>query len=142
MWKILTVWVRPIKPQQRCFFIERASRLHAESWAKHSLGSAEANSGAGMKQGRICCVWQGSRQHAMTYLDERETAVHNYEQMLELNPDDNQAIRYLLGLYYLDLGQTMACEKLLYQYSADTTTFHTYNRALCTFIISGDGVLS
>jgi hypothetical protein len=95
-----------------------------------------------MKQGRIRCVWQGSRQHAMTYLDERETAVHNYEQMLALNPDDNQGIRYLLGLYYLDLGQTMACEKLLYQYNADTTTFHTYNRALCTFMISGDGELS
>lgn len=69
---------------------------------------------------------------------EREGAVEHYRDMLRLNPDDNQGLRYLLAGCYLDMGRDDDLAELLSAYEEDASALWLYTRAVAVFLREGD----
>lgn len=70
-------------------------------------------------------------------LGERRQAVEHFSDMLRLNPNDNQGIRYRLAALLVELGENEALGKLLTQYKGDGTADWLYTRALWLFRTEG-----
>lgn len=70
---------------------------------------------------------------------ERDEAVAQYQEMLELNPNDNQGIRYLLIDCLLTLGRDDDAAALLKRYEDDCGVGWPWSRALLTFKRHSDG---
>jgi tetratricopeptide (TPR) repeat protein len=70
-------------------------------------------------------------------MGEREAAIEHYRDMLRLNPNDNQGIRYLLLDCYMESGRLKDAEKLLKQYKDDAGARWLYTAALLTFSKAG-----
>lgn len=66
-------------------------------------------------------------------MGEPEVALNHYREMLELNPGDNQGIRYLLIACLLQLYKNDEAEALLAQFEDDAFAIWAYNRALLLF---------
>ena len=64
---------------------------------------------------------------------DKEGAINNFNEMLELNPGDNQGIRYVLAAKLLDSGRTNELKKLLKTYEDDYSADIQYTRALIAF---------
>lgn len=71
-------------------------------------------------------------------MDERDAALEHYRELLRLNPNDNQGIRYLLATCCLKSGRHAELAKLLAAYPDDAGTEFTYARALLLFRLHGD----
>lgn len=71
-------------------------------------------------------------------LGEREAALEHYRDMLRLNPNDNQGIRYKLLGCLMESSGIDAADELLRQYEGDGTAVWLYSRALIAFIRQGD----
>lgn len=71
--------------------------------------------------------------------EQRAEAVAQYQGMLELNPNDNQGIRYLLIDCLLALGRDEDADKLLKRYEDDCGVGWPWSRALLMFRRHGDG---
>ncbi len=67
-----------------------------------------------------------------------EEAVGHFEDMLRLNPNDNQGIRYRLANLLLDLERHDRLSELLDRYKEDDLAEWSYTRALLTFRLEGD----
>jgi tetratricopeptide (TPR) repeat protein len=67
-----------------------------------------------------------------------DEAVGHYHDMLRLNPDDNQGIRYLLLDCLLILGRDSEVEKLLRRYKDDGAAAWLWSEALARFRREGD----
>ena len=76
------------------------------------------------REGLAHCLWE---------MDQREEAVEHYQQMLKLNPDDNQGIRYELAGCLLNLGYDESLGELLERYEEEASAFWIYTRALWAF---------
>ncbi len=70
-------------------------------------------------------------------LGRQEEAMAHYREMLRLNPNDNQGIRYLMAACYLELEQYDLLKRLLKEYVEDASAFWLYTRALLHFSASG-----
>lgn len=68
----------------------------------------------------------------------REEAVAHYRDMLRLNPNDNQGVRYQLSDCLLDLELHDELEALLDQYEAEDSASWAYTSALLEFRRHGD----
>jgi len=68
---------------------------------------------------------------------ENEAADH-LQEMLRLNPMDNQGVRWILASCLLDLGRNDQLGRLLAEYSEDGTATWAYTKALLTFRQGGD----
>jgi len=79
-------------------------------------------------EGVASCLWQ---------LGRKEEALSNYNELLRLNPGDNQGIRYVLADLLLSLNRDAELAKLLRQYRGDWSAVWLYTRALLTFRKSG-----
>jgi tetratricopeptide (TPR) repeat protein len=66
-------------------------------------------------------------------LGELDAAISNYQDMLRLNPNDNQGIRYVLAVCLMRSGDTEALKKLLKQYEEDGSALWLYTQALVAF---------
>lgn len=75
------------------------------------------------------CLWEARR---------REEAVEHYQEMLRLNPKDNQGIRDLLMPCLIELNRDRDAEKLFMQYEDDCMATWLYSRALLDFRKQGD----
>jgi tetratricopeptide (TPR) repeat protein len=65
-------------------------------------------------------------------------AVRQYEQLLELNPNDNQGVRYQLIIAHLELGEYEAADKLLNDtYRDECSAEFNYNRILVEYGLHG-----
>ena len=60
-------------------------------------------------------------------------AISNYRDMLRLNPNDNQGIRYVLAGCLMKSGDTEALKTLLKQYEEDGSALWLYTRTLIAF---------
>jgi tetratricopeptide (TPR) repeat protein len=69
----------------------------------------------------------------------REEAVAHYRDLLRLNPNDNQGVRYLLAACYLELGDDDDLAALLRAYEEDGSAPWAYAAALPAFRRDGDG---
>ena len=72
-------------------------------------------------------------------LGERQEAIGHLQDMLRLNPGDNQGVRYILGNWLLAVGDDAALERLLQQYPDEISANWAYTRALTLFRRRGAG---
>jgi tetratricopeptide (TPR) repeat protein len=70
------------------------------------------------------CLWD---------LGEREAAIDHYRDMLRLNPNDNQGLRWPLADWLLAVEDHEAVEKLLADYEDDAFADGAYTRTLLSF---------
>jgi tetratricopeptide (TPR) repeat protein len=80
--------------------------------------------------------------HTLWAQGEHDEAVAHYQDMLRLNPGDNQGIRFSLIDALLQLGRDDEAGKLLKQYKDDGSTYWAWSRALLAFRQKGDVVAS
>jgi tetratricopeptide (TPR) repeat protein len=64
---------------------------------------------------------------------ERQAAISHLQDLLRLNPGDNQGVRYPLVTWLLGEGNIGAAERLLEQYPDEVTASWAYTRALVLF---------
>lgn len=82
------------------------------------------------REGLARMLWQ---------LNRREEAAEHYRDLLRLNPNDNQGLRYLLMDLYLQLDQDANALKLYQKYHDDWSAVWQYSHALLEFRKSGSG---
>ena len=75
---------------------------------------------------------------ALWALERKDEAIAHYQDMLRLNPNDNQGIRYLLAACLLEVGDDLALEELLDIYDEDGTAEWAYSKALLAYRKAGD----
>lgn len=75
------------------------------------------------------CLWA---------LGRNEDAVTHYEELLRLNPGDNQGVRYLLAACLLEINDDERLDKLIRQYDDEITAQWMYVRALWSYRREGD----
>ena len=66
-----------------------------------------------------------------------EEALEHFQEMLSLNPGDNQGIRYSMLNLLMDMGRDADAEKLIRQYEGDGFATWLYSRALLLYRKSG-----
>jgi hypothetical protein len=71
-------------------------------------------------------------------LGQRKQAVTHAQELLRLNPDDNQGVRHVLAAWLLDLDRMDEVKALLNQYEDDGFASFPYARALVAFREQGD----
>ena len=76
------------------------------------------------------CLWM---------LGRREEAIAHYTDMLRLNPNDNQGLRYLLAQHLVEEKKDEAFVKLLHQFPDEGGASWLYTRALWAFRREGEG---
>lgn len=94
----------------------------------HFWGMIETRPYMRARQGLAQCLWE---------LGEFKEAVGHYRDMLRLNPNDNQGIRYILASSLLKLGEINTLQELLEQYDEPSANW-LYTRALVAFLQQGD----
>lgn len=97
----------------------------------HFWGIVETRPYMRARQGLAEVLW---------HLGEREAAIAHLQDMLRLNPGDNQGLRYALASWLLTVGDDAALERLLAAYPDEAGTHWAYTRALLTFRRQGSGV--
>ena len=70
---------------------------------------------------------------ALLKLGEDDAAIGHYRDMLELNPGDNQGIRYVFAGSLLRRGDEAALKELLAAYEDEGSAYWLYTRALLAF---------
>ncbi len=100
-----------------------------EEYAGHFWGFLPTRPYMRARAGLADCLWVAGR---------REEAVEHCREMLRLNPNDNQGIRYRLSSMLLDLEMHDELEQLLEEYRDDGSAEWAYSRALLAFRREGD----
>jgi tetratricopeptide (TPR) repeat protein len=78
--------------------------------------------------------------HALWTAGRREEAVGHLQDLLRLNPDDHQSVRYTLAGFLLFLDRDDDLAQLLRQYGEDDSAAWAYTRALLAFRQQGDTI--
>lgn len=73
------------------------------------------------------------------HLGEREVAITHANELLRLNPNDNQGVRYQLANWLLAQGDLEALGRLLAQYPDEVSAFWAYTRLLHALRTRGPG---
>jgi tetratricopeptide (TPR) repeat protein len=75
---------------------------------------------------------------ALSDLERHAEAIAHYRALLELNPDDDQGVRYLLLVELLEQGSNDDAGRLLAEYEDDAHALWSYGRLLWRFRTEGD----
>jgi tetratricopeptide (TPR) repeat protein len=75
------------------------------------------------------CLWKSGKH---------DDAIGHYREMLRLNPNDNQGIRYILVACLLDVGRDADAAALIDQYRDDASAAWAYTSVLLAFRCGGD----
>ncbi len=78
--------------------------------------------------------------HSLWTAGQREEAVPHLQDMLRLNPGDNQGVRHTLAGFLLFLDRDADLAHLLQQYPDEGSAAWTYTQALLTFRHEGDTI--
>ncbi|WP_242370701.1 SEC-C metal-binding domain-containing protein [Anaeromyxobacter sp. SG26] len=97
----------------------------------HFWGLLETRPYMRARHGLAQCRW---------HLGDRTGAVADFQELLRLNPNDNQGVRYQLAACLLEAGEDDALEELLARYADDASAVWGWSAALLEFRRSGDGV--
>jgi tetratricopeptide (TPR) repeat protein len=95
-----------------------------EENAGHFWGVTETRPYMRARLGLAQCLW---------LLGGRQQAIEHAIDLLRLNPNDNQGVRYTLATWLLEEGQDEAFESLLKPYEGDIAAAWQYPRALWMF---------
>jgi len=99
----------------------------------HFWGILETRPYMRARLGLAQCQWAAGQ---------REEAVDHCRELLRLNPNDNQGVRYVLCSYYCDLGRNDELQQLLTEYEDDGSAEWLFSRAFLTFRQEGDTDIS
>ncbi len=77
------------------------------------------------------------KANSLWRLKREDEAIKAYQELLRLNPGDNQGIRYILVDLFLGLKREDEVEKLLASYDDEWSTVWLYTRALLTYRSAG-----
>lgn len=94
----------------------------------HFWGLIETRPYMRAKLNYAICLWETGDRHG---------AIQHYKELLELNPDDNQGVRYTLLSAYLETKQYDQAKVLMAQYEDEGTANFEYNRVLLEYYTSG-----
>jgi tetratricopeptide (TPR) repeat protein len=109
---------------------ERALGLEAfENDVGHFWGLLETRPYMRALWGLARCAWE---------LGQRQDAVAHAQELLRLNPNDNQGVRHVLAAWLLELDRVDEVKTLLNQYEEDGFVSFPYARALLAFREKGD----
>jgi tetratricopeptide (TPR) repeat protein len=78
--------------------------------------------------------------HALWVAGRRDEAVQHLQDMMRLNPGDNQGVRYTLAGFLLFLDRDDDLARLLQQYADEGSATWAYTRALLAFRRQGDAL--
>jgi tetratricopeptide (TPR) repeat protein len=109
---------------------ERA--LGAEAFVEgvgHFWGIIETRPYMRAREGLAAVLW---------FLGRRSEAIAHYQEMLRLNPNDNQGVRYALANHLLEVGDDRRLASLLEQYEGDAMAAWAYTRVLLAYRQTGD----
>jgi tetratricopeptide (TPR) repeat protein len=70
-------------------------------------------------------------------MENQSEAIKHYIELLELNPNDNQGVRELLLIAYLELNEWKKCAALIKQYDEDHSASFNYSRVLIEYGLHG-----
>lgn len=90
----------------------------------HFWGLLETRPYMRARLGLANCLWLNG---------EREEAMSHYRALLELNPNDNQGVRYLLLACLVEMRRGDEAQALIQVYSEDASAVWCYSRALLAF---------
>jgi tetratricopeptide (TPR) repeat protein len=76
----------------------------------------------------------------LSLLGERDAAIEHYRDMLRLNPNDNQGIRYKLLSHLMKSNDIDAAEELLEQFEDEVSAVWLFTWALVAFIRQGNSM--
>jgi tetratricopeptide (TPR) repeat protein len=107
---------------------ERALGEQFDAMAGYFWGVLETRPYMRSRQGLADTLWRMGR---------KEEACSHYKEMLRLNPNDNQGLRYLLVALLLEMDRDADVENLLKRYKSDASATWYYTRALVGFRASG-----
>jgi len=99
-----------------------------EKEAGHFWGMVETRPYMRARLGLAQCLWALGRWGE---------AVSHFRELLRLNPNDNQGVRYLLAMTLLEMGKIDALEELLGQYDEPTAVW-LFTKALVAYVKQGD----
>jgi tetratricopeptide (TPR) repeat protein len=109
---------------------ERALGPHAfQELNGHFWGVIETRPYMRARCGLAQCLWARGEYHQ---------AIAHFTALLQLNPGDNQGLRYLLVAVLLEVGDDQALDKLLKQYKDDYSATWKYTQALLAFKRAGN----
>ena len=75
--------------------------------------------------------------HCLEALDWKDEAINEYNEILELNPIDNQGVRYMLASLLLSSGKYKLFAELYKKFKNEKSTFWLFNYALYLFATEG-----
>lgn len=110
--------------------------------AKETLGSEfEELKGHfwGWLQTRPYMMARARLADALWAAGKRDESIAQREALLELNPNDNQGMRHILAVRYLEMRRSDGLQRLLDAYPTDSAPELMYGRALMHFRAEGDG---
>jgi len=100
-----------------------------DEYEGHFWGILETRPYMRSRLGLAQCQWA---------VGQREEAVDHCRELLRLNPNDNQGVRYVLCSYYCDLGRNDELQQLLEEYEQDGSAEWLFSSALLAFRREGD----
>lgn len=126
-----------------------ASRAEALELFERGVAAGERALGPKAFQENVGCFWgiletrpyMRARErfaHALWTAGRRDETVEHLQEMLRLNPNDNQGIRYTLAGYLLFLGRDADLANLLERYPREGSATWAFTRALLAFRKQGD----
>jgi tetratricopeptide (TPR) repeat protein len=95
-----------------------------EVYTGHFWGLMETRPYMRALEGKASCLWQ---------LKRKDEALDTYYEMLYLNPNDNQGVRFVLVDLLLSLNREVELDDLVRQYKGDPTAVWLYTEALLSF---------
>ena len=81
------------------------------------------------REGLAVCLWEAGQ---------RQEAAEHYRELLRLNPNDNQGVRYSLATLLLDLDRDEDLRRLVAAYEDDASAVWAYTKTLLAFRESGN----
>ena len=99
-----------------------------DGYAGHCWGMLKTRPYMRARLGLAQCLWSLRRQ---------EEAVGHCRELLRLNPNDNQGVRYVLSSYLCELGRDDQWQQLLAQYPDDASAEWHFGRALLAYRRAG-----
>lgn len=113
--------------------VQAAEKILGKSYFEKNKGSFW-----GLVETRPYMIAKSRLAQALWELDRKHEAIEHMIELIQLNPNDNQGIRYVLSSYLLYLDEDEKFEKLCRQFPNDSGIYFRYNRALFLFKKHGD----
>lgn len=120
-------------PAEACEYFEKGMQAGIRALGESYFTNEYEGKFWGLLETRGYMRARAGLAECLEYLDRSNEAIMHYEALLQLNPSDNQGIRYQLMGLLLRQNMNIQAGKLLEDYKDDSTAVWAYTRALLAF---------